>query len=161
MSALDEAESRIFRHVPHPHIEARRAAGPAKAADQVPTHSAYARFNAWFGVMVTREVGSMTCAYLFCALALVSLPSAIASHSVIVIVSWIAQTLLQLVLLSVILYGQSVQSAASDARSEQTYHDASATLHECLQLQEHLKAQDEVLVDALGRLKVLAPDGDA
>ena len=39
------------------------------------------------------------------------------------IIAWIAQTFLQLVLLSVIMVGQAVQSAASDARSEQTYED--------------------------------------
>lgn len=142
----------LFHHVPHPHIQTRRESGPVTVADQFPTHSAYARFNSWLGVLVTRGVGSMTCAYAFCALALISLPSAVTSHSVIVIVSWIAQTLLQLVLLSVILYGQSVQASASDARSEQTYLDADAILHTALAIEQHLQAQDAQIITILTAL---------
>jgi hypothetical protein len=40
------------------------------------------------------------------------------------IIAWIAQTFLQLVLLSVIMVGQNVQSIASDLRSQHTYDDA-------------------------------------
>ena len=52
----------------------------------------------------------MWCAYLFAAIALISLPKAIASGDSIVIVSWVAQTFLQLVLLSIIMVGQKVAS---------------------------------------------------
>lgn len=86
--------------------------------------SPYARFNAWLAVKITAGVGSMSCAYLFAVIALISLPAALASGSVIIIVSWVAQTLLQLVLLSIILVGQSVQSVASDARAAKTFEDA-------------------------------------
>jgi hypothetical protein len=67
------------------------------------------KFNDWLAVKITKAVGSMWCAYIFTALALISLPSAIASGNVITIVSWVAQTFLQLVLLSVILKGQNLQ----------------------------------------------------
>jgi len=76
------------------------------------------RANAWLAVKITRGVGSMWCAYLFAALALVSLPAAIQSGDKVIIVSWVSQTFLQLVLLSVIIVGQNVQAAASDARAE-------------------------------------------
>ena len=79
------------------------------------------------------------------ALALVSLPSAIASHNPVTLVSWISQTFLQLVLLSVIIVGQNVLAAAADKRSEATYNDADAVLHEAVMIQEHLAAQDKVL----------------
>jgi hypothetical protein len=78
----------------------------------------YGRFNTWLALKVTRSVGSMTCAYIFAVIALISLPAALASGNVIVIVSWVAQTFLQLVLLSIIIVGQSVLQAASDARAE-------------------------------------------
>ena len=61
------------------------------------------------------------------------------------LVSWISQTFLQLVLLSVIIVGQNVQAAAADKRSEATYADADAVLHEAVMIQEHLLAQDKVL----------------
>lgn len=52
----------------------------------------------------------MWCAYLFAAIALISLPKAIKSGDSITIISWVAQTFLQLVLLSIIMVGQKVQS---------------------------------------------------
>ena len=61
------------------------------------------------------------------------------------LVSWVAQTFLQLVLLSVIMVGQNVQAAAADKRAEATFHDASATLHEVAHIQGHLAAQDVLL----------------
>lgn len=100
-------------------------------------------FNAKFAVLITRGVGTMACAYLFGVLALVSLPAILIQAGVltksdvpnfftkpglILIVSWIAQTFLQLVLLSIILVGQRVQSAASDARSAKEFSDTEAVL---------------------------------
>ncbi|SRR5260221_29545 len=78
----------------------------------------FGRFNTFIAVRITKTVGSMWCAYAFALLALISLPAAIASQSAIIIVAWIAQTFLQLVLLPIIIVGQNVQAAASDARAE-------------------------------------------
>jgi hypothetical protein len=85
-------------------------------------------FNAKFALVITRSVGTMACAYVFGLVALISLPAAIQSSSVIVIVAWIAQTFLQLVLLSIIMVGQSVQSAASDARAVKEFADTETIL---------------------------------
>ncbi|MHB8573205.1 MAG: hypothetical protein ACYDAY_09705 [Candidatus Dormibacteria bacterium] len=82
----------------------------------------YGRVNTWLALAITRNVGTMTCAYLFAALAIISLPAAIASHDPIIIVAWIAQTFLQLVLLPIIIVGQNVQQAQSDVRA-QTDHE--------------------------------------
>jgi hypothetical protein len=69
-------------------------------------------FNDWLAEKITQVVGTMWCAYIFCILALISLPSAIQStiqnHNAMSIVSWIAQTFLQLVLLAVIQKGQNI-----------------------------------------------------
>jgi hypothetical protein len=85
-------------------------------------------FNAKLALIITRSVGTMACAYVFAAIALISLPAAINSGQVIVIVAWIAQTFLQLVLLSIIMVGQSVQSAASDARAAKEFADTETIL---------------------------------
>lgn len=132
----------MFIHTDHPHVAARRAQGPVKIADQHPDGTGYARFNRGFAVWCTDTVGSMSCAYAFAVLALISLPAALLSGSVIIIVAWIAQTFLQLVLLSVIMVGQNVQTEASDKRSEQTYNDAEAILHAAEQIAAHLTEQD-------------------
>ena len=156
------SDSAIYDYKPHHRTQAKLAghvSGPVKAADQLPHGNAAARFNAWFAVKVTNGVGTMWCAYAFAALAIVSLPAAINSHSPVILVSWISQTFLQLVLLSVIIVGQNVLAAAADKRSEATYNDADAVLHEAVKIQEHLAAQDHVLdtlVDKLARLEASA-----
>ena len=81
-----------------------------------------------------------------------SLPAAITSGSAVTLVSLISQTFLQLVLLSVIIVGQNVLSAAADKRSEATYNDADAVLHEAVMIQEHLLAQDKVLESLLSKV---------
>jgi len=110
----------------------------------MPTGSPVSRFNSKLAVWITDGVGSMWCAYAFAALALISLPDALKAGRP-AIISWVAQTFLQLVLLSIIIVGQNVQSAASDKRSEATYQDADAVLHTALQIQKHLEAQDAEL----------------
>jgi hypothetical protein len=84
--------------------------------------------NAKIALVITRSVGTMACAYVFGAIALISLPAAISSGEVIIIVAWIAQTFLQLVLLSIIMVGQSVQSAASDVRAAKEFADTETIL---------------------------------
>ena len=70
----------------------------------------------------------MACAYVFAGIALISLPAALSSGQVIIIIAWIAQTFLQLVLLSIIMVGQTVQSAASDARAVKEFADTETIL---------------------------------
>ena len=84
-------------------------------------------FNGSFALIITNGVGTMWCAYIFAAIALISLPAAIHTGTA-ALISWIAQTFLQLVLLSVIMVGQKVSAAASDKQALQTYRDAEALL---------------------------------
>ena len=147
------ADVSIYRYVLHRRTQQKLAVPmpPVKVVDQLPHGNPAARFNQWFAVKVTTGVGTMWCAYAFAALALVSLPSAITSGSAVTLVSWISQTFLQLVLLSVIIVGQNVLAAAADKRSEATYDDADAVLHEAVMIQEHLLAQDKVLDSLMGK----------
>jgi hypothetical protein len=64
----------------------------------------------------------MWCAYVFGVIALLGLGPALKPGGE-GLIAWIAQTFLQLVLLSVIMVGQNVQSEASDLRSQHTYDD--------------------------------------
>ena len=79
------------------------------------------RFNLWLAQKVTSGVATMWCAYLFAGIALISLPKAIQSGDSIVIVSWVAQTFLQLVLLSIIMVGQKVQSQSVEKTINETH----------------------------------------
>ena len=127
-------------------------------------------FNAKFAVVITSGVGTMTCAYLFALLAFVSLPAILIAANVltrsdvptfftkpglILIVSWIAQTFLQLVLLSIILVGQRVQSAASDARALKEFEDTEVILDRL-----DTKTQGG-LTDVLAAIKALGDKGVA
>lgn len=127
-------------------------------AEQLPTDSPVRRFNSWLAIKITSAVGTMWCAYAFALLALISLPDAIHNGRP-AIISWIAQTFLQLVLLSIIIVGQNILSAASDKRSEATFRDADAVLHEALQIEKHLEAQDLAIEQILAMVGAARPPG--
>lgn len=143
-------KSRLYTYTPHPHIEGRKARAPriprAKPAGPL------TRFNTFLAVRITGAVGTMWCAYVFAALALISLPEAIRG-GVSTLIAWIAQTFLQLVLLSIIIVGQKVSSEASDVQARQTYEDAEAVLHEAMAIQAHLAAQDQALEKLTAQLE--------
>lgn len=143
--------SSIYEHIAHPHVHARKAAGPIKVADQHDTGNRAARINTAIALWVTKVVGSMWCAYVFGLMDLFSLPDAIRG-GMGTLIGWVAQTFLQLVLLSIIMVGQNVQAEAADKRAEATYHDVSALLHEHAQLQAHLIAQDRLLTKMAEKL---------
>jgi hypothetical protein len=44
------------------------------------------------------------------------------------------------------MVGQKIAGEATDKRAIETYNDAEAVLHEALQIQQHLAAQDAILV---------------
>ena len=106
------------------------------------------RFNTWLAVRITKTVGSMWIAYVFAAIALISLPAALASGQVIVIVSWVAQTFLQLVLLPIIIVGQNVISTSQDARAEAD-HETLMALHTINVHQLELLEQQQVILQLL------------
>jgi hypothetical protein len=110
--------------------------------------------NAKIAVLITRLVGTMWCAYVFTAIALLGLGPALKPGGE-GLIAWIAQTFLQLVLLSVIMVGQNVQSLAADARSANTFKDAETILDRLdLRTQGGLK-------DILDRLNEVAPAATA
>jgi hypothetical protein len=86
--------------------------------------SKISEFNTKLAAKITSGVSTMWCAYIFAALALISLPAAVKTGDVVVIVAWVAQTFLQLVLLSIIMVGQNVASAAVEQKINET-HEAS------------------------------------
>jgi len=104
------------------------------------------RFNEWLAIHITKIVGTMWCAYAFALLALISLPAAIRGGTA-TLISWIAQTFLQLVLLSIIMVGQNIAAKKSDRQLDQTYRDSeellkiSAAMHELLEKNTELTSE--------------------
>ncbi len=107
--------------------------------------------NEAIAVWLTAKVGSMWTAYLFCLLALLSLPAVLTtaglvpertfpqwliSVGMISLVAWIAQTFIQLVLLPIIMVGQAVASRRIERLIQET-HDAA--------MEERLSMKDMML----------------
>ena len=103
-----------------------------------PLYRRETRFNNRLAVGITSIVGTMWCAYAFAGLALISFPEALKSGTA-ALIAWIAQTFLQLVLLSIIMVGQNVAAEKSDRQLEQTYRDAEALLKISDEIQTLLK----------------------
>ena len=133
----------------HPRLTNRKTEGVATRKAE------HTGFNGWLAITNTNGVGTMWCAYAFTALALISLPTAIAGGTG-PLVSWVAQTFLQLVLLSIIMVGQKVAAAASDKQAFQTYRDAEALLeisdelHRLITLNNAMTAEIRTLVAKAG-----------
>jgi hypothetical protein len=141
-----------FDYEPHPHIEARKSrVEKSKTITDEPVKS----INAKVGLTITKGVGTMWAAYAFFALTLVSLPQVIQKGDPVIIVSWIAQTFLQLVLLPIIIVGQNIQAASAEKRAILTYEDAAAVLDEAVKIQKHLDHQDQALEHLINRLEEL------
>jgi hypothetical protein len=100
---------------------------------------------------ITGAVSTMWCAYIFAAIALISLPAALKTGDPIVIVAWVAQTFLQLVLLSIIMVGQDVASKSVEQKINET-HEASLGEFELAKEARELANQE------LAELKVIAAE---
>jgi hypothetical protein len=86
------------------------------------------RFNRQVGETITDAVATMWCAYAFALIAFISFPQALhdtfaGGFKPLPLITWLAQTFLQLVLLAVILYGQNLSQAKADARAEATFRN--------------------------------------
>ncbi len=149
-----------YRHLIHPRTKdvLDGVAKPTKVNDhRFKGKTGFAAFNAKVGLLITLAVGTMICAYIFAIVALISLPSAIKSHNLTIIIAWISSNFLQLVLLPIIIVGQNIQAAASDKRAEDTYKDAEAVLHEAVEIQKHLAIQDEAISEIVNALRGTYP----
>ena len=108
-------------------------------------------FNRRVAEKITSFVSTMWCAYIFAALALISLPAAMRSNDVLVKVDWVAQTFLQLVLISIIMVGQKKSSESVEQMITETHAAALAEF-------ELAKEAREMARQELAELKVLTAE---
>ena len=106
------------------------------------------KFNRWLGQTITDAVATMWCAYAFAIIALISLPQALSDtfssgFRPLPLITWIAQTFLQLVLLAIILFGQNLQSEKADARAEATFRNTTEAETRLETLLAEIKARGE------------------
>ena len=108
-------------------------------------------FNRRIAEKITAAVSTMWCAYIFAGIALISLPAALRSGDPLIIVAWVAQTFLQLVLLSIIMVGQQ---ASSDAVAQKINETHVASLGEF----ELAKEARAIATEELAELKQIAKE---
>jgi len=147
-----------YQYTQHPHVENRKAKHPSKinadaAAGVIGPNKL--TINQRIGLAITKSVGTMWAAYAFFALSLVSLPAALMTGDTVIIVAWVAQTFLQLVLLPIIIVGQNLQAAKTEARAIATYEDATAILEEAKEIQTHLADQDKALSHLIDKMAAI------
>jgi len=118
-----------FQHVPHPHIAQRKKTGAPHTTDES------VGINGKVALGLTTVVGTMWCAYAFAVLALICAAVAISTGTVLALVSWLSQTFIQLVMLSVIMVGPEHPLPRVGQARRMTYQDADATFHESEQIQ--------------------------
>jgi hypothetical protein len=106
-----------------------------RTIDHLPSRTGYERFNKRLAMVITQNVGTMTCFWLFCVISVSSLLAVMyAAHIIgtvgfltaagfILIVSWLSQNFIQLVLLPALMVGQNLQNEAADARAAKTFED--------------------------------------
>lgn len=147
----DRALSRgvsLLESSPHPWIEQHRVQRPPRALDQAV--SLNGRIAAW----LTRRLGSVWAFYLAAGTQLVWIVGAqVGAQRVdpypFAFMTFLS-TLAQLIFMIVIMVGQDVLGRTGDRRSEQTYLDAEAILHECRRMKARLSAQDRVIGSLTG-----------
>lgn len=164
----EEAKPSGGHHPQHGYTKHGRAVH-GKTKDHLPAATRYQRFNKAAAVWITDKVGTMTCTWIFCVIALLSLPAVLTTASIIpanalptvvtrastiALISWIAQTFLQLVLLPAIMVGQNVQSEAADVRAAKTFEDVETIIDKLdMKIEGGIKQLRGELIDAIGSLK--------
>jgi uncharacterized membrane protein len=146
---------RLVERHPHPHISEHKVVKPAAVEDELIGR------NGLFAAWLTKRVGSMWAFYFaavfqlgWIALALLGI---IGFDPYPFAFLLFLSSLAQLVFMFVIMVGQDVLGKAGDKRAQQTFIDAEVILHECLELQRHLTAQDRLIVKICDYIHQNAP----
>jgi uncharacterized membrane protein len=143
----EQVKSALFSHTHRPH--------EPKNVNELHKEKARERgFNARLAVFITESVGTMWCAYLFAAIAVVGLAAifGLLPALIALLVVWVSQTFLQLTLLSVIMVGQGVQANKSEIQADEAYKTTMSTYHDIEQVMQHLGAQDTELLKQTAEL---------
>jgi hypothetical protein len=96
--------------------------------------------------LITKVVGTMWCAYVFTIIALISLPAAWSGGSA-TFIPWLAQTFLQLVLLSIIIVGQNLQASVSEQRAIETHDMVMLEFQLVKETHERLHEKVDAIID--------------
>lgn len=94
----------------------------------------YHRFNNWLANKLANALGSMEFFYVCLVMDLIELPPVVRAHDVIVWITYIAQTVIQLIALPIISTQQRLQSESHRelTKSHRELHEAVRRIHKHL-----------------------------
>ena len=163
MTTKSDAHTPVHGYTTHGHAVYRRT------VDHLPTTTAYQRFNKRLALLITENIGTMTCFWLFCVISLSSLLAVMHAAGIIgtvgfltatgfiLMVSWISQNFIQLVLLPALMVGQNLQNEAADSRAAKTFEDVESARHSIAKtldlLDLHTDGGLKTVLDAVESLK--------
>ena len=128
----------LFHHEPHQHQP--RNVNEAQAAERLSVNDRIA-------VYVSKNVGTMICAYIFAAIGIGSLVGALTNNTLLaLLLGSLSGYFIQLVLLPVIMVGQNVQARHSELLAEETFRTTMSTYHDIEQVMHHLSIKDAELL---------------
>ena len=140
MAATDRT---LYQHKPLRHVP--RNVNHAVRAERL-------SLNDQIAVFISRNVGTMMCAYIFALIGVASLVGAVTGDALLALTfGALSSYFLQLVLLPIIMVGQNVQARHSELMAEEAFDTTMKTYDDIEQIIEHLGAQDEQLL-AIRRL---------
>lgn len=147
----DRALSRgvsLLKSSPHPWAERHRVRTPPQASGQAVTVNG--RIAAW----LTRRLSTMWAFYLAAvsqvACFFLAQPGNPQSDNGLIVFMSFLSTVAQLIFMIVIMVGQDVLGRDGERRSEQTFLDGAAILHECRRMKVRLTAQDRIIASLTG-----------
>jgi uncharacterized membrane protein len=132
---------KLFEHITYTHK-------PQNVNTRHRAEVAASSLNTRIAVKLTQWVGSMPCAYFFTAIAIVGLFGLLGwlNPFIFLLMQWLSQQFLQLVLLSVIMVGQSVLGRKQELQSEEQFNTTMKIYHDIEQISKHMDKQDEELI---------------
>ncbi len=125
---------------------------------------ATAGFNTRLAVWLTKNVGTMQCAYLFAAIGIGSLVGVATNNVVLAAVfGSLSSYFLQLVLLPILSVGQNVLSRHQELQADEVFRTSQRSFRDIEEIMAHLAIQDEELLKQTRLLVQLAgqPTGTA
>lgn len=127
--------AKLFTRIRHPH--------KPRNVNEQHQDELQANFNIRLAVWLTKNVGSMWCAYLFAAIGIGGLVGAITGNLTLALIfGSVSSYFLQLVLLPVIIVGTNVQSRHGELLAEEMYATSQHSFHDIEEIMKHLDAQD-------------------
>jgi hypothetical protein len=106
-----------------------------------------AGFNTRAAVWLTRNIGTMTCAYVFAGIGIGSLVGVFTNNVFLAaLFGSVSSYFLQLVLLPILSVGQNVLGRHQELQADEMFKTSQQSFHDIEEIMQHLSAQDDELL---------------